>query len=126
MVVFRIDQECGLPPYWQLVRQVRQALRLGLLSEGDQLPPVKALADQLGINPNTVLKAYRELDYSELVSAQPGVGTFVRATLADASLPALGPLRKQLLDWVSVARQAGLDDECIQALFDTALHDGGP
>ena len=121
MIRLRIDPASGLPPYLQLVRQVRQALRLGLLGEGDQLPTVKDAATALAINQNTVLKAYRELEYGGLVTAQAGVGTFIRITVADASLAAHGPLRDQLRRWLSTARQAGLDRESIEALFDTTV-----
>jgi GntR family transcriptional regulator len=126
MIDFRLDESSGLSPYLQLVRQVRQALRLGLLREGDQLPTVKELATRLAINQNTVLKAYRELEYDGLVSAQPGVGTFIRVTLADASLAAHGPLRRELYQWLSTARRAGLDDESIEALFTATLRAPGP
>jgi GntR family transcriptional regulator len=101
----------------QLIHQVRQALRLGLLREGDQLPKVKDVAAGLAINPNTVLKAYRELEYEALVAARPGVGTFITRTLSGASLAAHGPLRRDLRQWLARARQAGLDDESIEALF---------
>lgn len=117
MIEFHLDQRSGLSPYRQVARQVRQALRLGLLHEGDQLPTVKEVVAQLAINPNTVLKAYRELEHEGLVAARPGVGTFVTATLADASLTAHGPLRQELRRWVAKAHRAGLDDESIEALF---------
>jgi GntR family transcriptional regulator len=100
-----------------VVQQVRQALRLGLLREGDQLPTVKEVVARLAINPNTVLKAYRELEHAGLVAARPGVGTFVTKTLSDASLPSHGPLRRELQRWLIKARAAGLDDESIEALF---------
>src|SRR4051812_26090843 len=92
VIEFHLDERSGVSPYLQLVRQVRQALRLGLLREGDQLPTVKDVVSRLAINPNTVLKAYRELEHEGLVSARPGVGTFVTVTLADSSLAAHGPL----------------------------------
>jgi GntR family transcriptional regulator len=117
VIEFHLDARSGVAPYLQLVHQVRQALRLGLLREGDQVPTVKDVAGGLAINPNTVLKAYRELEYQGLVAARPGVGTFVTATLADASLHAHGPLRQDLSRWIVKARRAGLDDESIQALF---------
>ncbi len=101
----------------QLIHQVRQALRLGLLREGDQLPTVKDVAAGLAINPNTVLKAYRELEYEGLVAARPGVGTFVTGTLGDGSLAAHAPLRRDLQRWLAKARRAGLDDDSIEALF---------
>jgi len=117
VIQFHLDGRSGVAPYMQLIHQVRQALRLGLLREGDQLPKVKDVAAGLAINPNTVLKAYRELEYEGLVAARPGVGTFVTGTLSGASLAAHGPLRRDLRQWLSRARQAGLDDESIEALF---------
>ena len=117
MIEFHLNNRSGVAPYLQLIRQVRQALRLGLLREGDQLPKVKDVAAQLVINPNTVLKAYRMLEYEGLAAARPGVGTFVTGTLDGGPLAALGPLRRDLQRWLAKARQAGLDDESIQALF---------
>ena len=117
MIEFTLDGRSGVSPYLQLVQQVRQALRLGLLREGDQLPTVKDVVATLAINPNTVLKAYRELEHEGLVAARPGVGTFVTRTLADESLAAHGPLRRDLERWLAQARAAGLDDDSIEALF---------
>lgn len=117
MIEFHLDGRSGVSPYLQLVHQVRHALRLGLLREGDQLPTVKDVVARLAINPNTVLKAYRELEHEGLASARPGVGTFVTKTLTDASLAAHGPLRQDLRRWLAKARLAGLDDESIEALF---------
>ena len=82
MIEFYLDARSGVAPYLQLIHQVRHALRLGLLREGDQLPKVKDVVAGLAINPNTVLKAYRELEYEGLVAARPGIGTFVTGTLA--------------------------------------------
>jgi GntR family transcriptional regulator len=117
VIEFHLDGRSGVATYLQLIHQVRQALRLGLLREGDQLPKVKDVAAGLAINPNTVLKAYRELEYEGLAAARPGVGTFVTGTLAGTSLAAHGPLRHELQRWLGKARQAGLDDESIEALF---------
>jgi GntR family transcriptional regulator len=121
VIEFHLDGKSGLSPYQQLVRQVRHALRLGLLREGDQLPKVKDVVANLAINPNTVLKAYRELEHDGLVAARPGVGTFVTATLTDGSLAAHGRLRQDLGRWLTKARRAGLDDESIEALFMTTF-----
>ncbi len=117
MIEFHLDSRSGVSPYQQVVQQVRHALRLGLLDEGDQLPTVKEVVARLAINPNTVLKAYRELEHAGLVAARPGVGTFVTRTLSDASLASHGPLRRDLQRWLMKARAAGLDDESIEALF---------
>jgi GntR family transcriptional regulator len=117
MIEFHLDARSGVSPYQQLVHQVRNALRLGMLHEGDQLPTVKDVVAVLAINPNTVLKAYRELEHEGLVAARPGVGTFVTRSLAGASLAAHGPLRRDLERWLGKARRAGLDEESIEALF---------
>src|SRR4051795_11544755 len=121
MIEFHLDARSGVSPYQQLVHQVRNALRLGLLHEGDQLPTVKDVVAALAINPNTVLKAYRELEHEGLVAARPGVGTFVTRTLADTTLAAHGPLRQDLRRWLGKARTAGLDEESIEALFRTTF-----
>ena len=117
MIEFHLNARSGVSPYLQIVHQVRQALRLGLLIEGEQLPTIKEVVAHLAINPNTVLKAYRELEHDGLVAARPGVGTFVTKTLSDTSLAAHGPLRQDLGRWLLTARRAGLDDESIEALF---------
>ena len=117
MIEFHLDARSGVSPYQQLVQQVRNALRLDLLREGDQLPTVKDVVASLAINPNTVLKAYRELEREGLVAARPGVGTFVTRTLTDSSLAAHEPLRRDLVRWLTKARTAGLDEESIEALF---------
>jgi GntR family transcriptional regulator len=117
VIEFHLDSRSGVSPYLQVVQQVRQALRLGLLEVGDQLPTVKDVVAGLAINPNTVLKAYRELEHEGLVAARPGVGTFVARTLNDGSLAAHGPVRRDLERWLRKARLAGLDDESIEALF---------
>ncbi len=117
MIEFHLDSRSGVSPYLQIVQQVRQALRLGVLEQGDQLPTVKEVVAQLAINPNTVLKAYRELEHEGLASARPGVGTFITGSLGGGSLAAHGPLRQALQRWIVKARRAGLDDESIEALF---------
>src|SRR5260221_5619038 len=117
VIEFHLDTRSGVAPYMQLIQQVRQAMRLGLLSEGDQLPTVKGVVARVAINPNTVLKAYRELEYEGLVTPRPGVGTFVTRSLSDGSLAAHGPLREDLQRWLARARAAGLAEESIEGLF---------
>ena len=121
MIDFHLDVRSGVSPYLQLVHQVQRALRLGLLSVGDQLPTVKEVVAKLAINPNTVLKAYRELEYLGLVTPRPGLGTFVTRSLADDSLAAHEPLRRELVAWLDRAQQAGLDADSIEALFMTTF-----
>ena len=123
MIEFHLDARSGVSPYQQLVQQVRNALRLDLLREGDQLPTVKDVVASLAINPNTVLKAYRELEHEGLVAARPGVGTFVTRTLTDATLASHAPLRRELQRWLTKARGAGLDDESIEAMFATTFRE---
>lgn len=122
LIEFHLDARSGVAPYQQIVQQVRYALRLDLLRVGDQLPTVKDVVGRLAINPNTVLKAYKELEHGGLVAAKPGVGTFVVKTLSDASSGAHGRLRGQLQRWLDRARAAGLDDESIEALFRDTFH----
>src|SRR5580700_6768176 len=82
LVVFRLDGASGVPTHLQLVHQVEHALRLGYLKPGDQLPKVRDVVASLAINPNTVLKAYRNLELKGLAAGRPGQGTFVLATLS--------------------------------------------
>jgi DNA-binding transcriptional regulator YhcF (GntR family) len=119
MIEFHLDARSGVAPYLQLIQQIRHAMRLGLLKEGDQLPTVKEVVGRIAINPNTVLKAYRELEYAGLVQPRPGLGTFVTRALGDGAeaFAAHEPLRRDLQGWLAKARDAGLEDESIEALF---------
>lgn len=122
-IAYRLDPGSGVPTYLQIVRQVEDALRLGYLVPGDRLPKVKDVVAALAINPNTVLKAYRELEYKGLVAGRPGQGTFVEGTLAVLPLRALQTLRGGLTRWIDDAAAAGLDEDGISALFTSALHE---
>jgi GntR family transcriptional regulator len=117
MIEFHLDKRSGIAPYQQIIQQVRHALRLGMLEVGDQLPTLTEVVTSLALNPNTVLKAYKELENFGLVAARPGIGIFVTKTLSDDSLAAHGPLRQSLQRWLAQARRAGLDEESIEALF---------
>src|SRR6201988_4257220 len=109
-IEFRLDLGSGVPTYLQLVHQVEHALRLGYLTLGDQLPKVRDVVAELVINPNTVLKAYKELETKGLTAGRPGQGTFIRATLEQVTLPELAGLRRSLLGWLASAQEAGLDE----------------
>jgi GntR family transcriptional regulator len=122
-IEFRLDASSGLPTYLQLVQQVEHALRLGYLKPGDQLPKVRDVVASLAINPNTVLKAYRNLDMKGLAVGRPGQGTFIEGTLTQVALPELDGLRRSLLGWLATADTAGLDEHGIVALFTSALRD---
>jgi len=117
MIEFHLDARSGVPTYLQIVQQVRQAIRLGLLSPGDQLPTVKDVVAHLAINPNTVLKAYRDLDREGLVEGRRGVGTFVAEDVAPLPPGDVEDLRAGLEGWIARARGAGLDDDAMAALF---------
>ncbi len=122
-IEFRLDPASGVPTYLQLVQQVEQALRLGYLRQGDQLPRVKDIVAGLAINPNTVLKAYRELEHRGLVVGRRGVGTFVAGTLGKVGLREQAALQKSMLAWMRTAATAGVDEDGMAALFTAALHD---
>jgi GntR family transcriptional regulator len=122
-IEFRLDAASGVPTYLQLVHQVEHALRLGYLTLGDQLPKVRDVVASLAINPNTVLKAYKELETKGLTAGRPGQGTFIQATLSQVALPELAGLRKALLGWLVAADGAGLDEDGMVALFTSALRD---
>jgi GntR family transcriptional regulator len=121
MIEFVLDGRSKVNTYMQLVQQVNQALRVGLLAPGDQLPKVRDVAQSLVINPNTVLKAYRELELVGLAQGRPGVGTFVVRTLAGASLAHQAALREDLVAWLRRALAAGLSDDDVVALVDTTI-----
>jgi len=120
---FRLDPALGVPTYLQLVHQVEQALRVGYLKEGDRLPTVKEAVESLAINPNTVLKAYRELEHRGLAVGKPGQGTFIAGTLRRVGLAEQAALRESLLGWLRAADEAGLDSDGIAALFAASLRD---
>jgi GntR family transcriptional regulator len=122
-IEFRLDPDSGVPTYLQLVQQVEHALRLGYLKPGDQLPKVREVVTTLTINPNTVLKAYRELENKGLASGRPGQGTFIEATLEQITLPELAGLRRTLVGWLASADAAGLDEDGIIALFTSVVRD---
>jgi GntR family transcriptional regulator len=122
-IEFRLDPASGVPTYLQLVRQVEDALLLGYLRPGDQLPKVRDVVADLAINPNTVLKAYRELEYKGLASGRPGQGTFVEAGVVSATLPQLASLRRRLVRWLGEAETAGLDASSTAALVTATLRD---
>ena len=123
MFRFRLDGSSGVPPYLQLVHQVRQSLLLGYLKEGDRLPTVKDVAGDLAINPNTVVKAYRQLEHEGLAGGRPGQGTFITATSSPDLPEAQQALRASFEEWLRAAEQAGLSDEEVTALIAVARDD---
>jgi GntR family transcriptional regulator len=122
MITFRLSTHSGVPPYLQIVQQVKQALRMGTLLEGDQLPTVKEVVSMVAINPNTVFKAYRELESLGLVEGRTGSGTFVSGRPAGPPPKIQSVLVSELAEWIDKAKKAGLDEESIEALINSTLH----
>ncbi|HET8846506.1 MAG TPA: GntR family transcriptional regulator [Ktedonobacteraceae bacterium] len=121
MIEFHLEKRTGVAPYMQLIQQVKQALRLGFLQPGDQLPTMREVVAQIAINPNTISKAYRELEHEGLVESRPGIGTFVLRSLASSSPAEQEILRVDLAQWLRRAFEMGLDSESIAALFSNTL-----
>ncbi len=122
-ITFRLDSHSGVPTYRQLTQQVHRALRLGVLDRGDQLPTAREVVEALAINPNTVLRAYRDLEQQGLVRTRPGQGTFIVAVPPGPTLGDHQALRRGLQRWVRDAREAGLDDDAIDTLVEVTLRD---
>jgi GntR family transcriptional regulator len=119
--MFRFDTGSGVPIYRQLVQQVRRDVMLGRLRPGDQLPSVSEVVAALSVNPNTVVKAFSELEHQGLVVRRQGLGTFVAASPPVASLLVAPRLLGSLTRWVERARQDGLSAEQIRMLVEVAL-----
>ncbi len=123
MIEFYLDPSAGVATYLQLVQQVHQALQLGVLEPGDRLPTAQQVVASLAINPNTVLKAYRDLEREGLVRARPGLGTFVVGRVPGADPVAQAKFRKSMTAWLRSARAAGLSAQEIEAIYRTAVRD---
>ncbi|MFI2456668.1 GntR family transcriptional regulator [Streptomyces sp. NPDC019539] len=129
VVAYRIDRGSGVPAYVQIVEQAERALRMGTLKVGDKLPTAKEVVAATAVNPNTVLRAHRDMERAGLVELRRGLGTFVTRSLARPGAEADSPLRAELADWTGRARAAGLERADILALVTAALdahdHDTG-
>lgn len=126
VVVFRIDRRSGVATYLQIVRQVEQALRMGALEEGDRLPTAAQVAATTKVNPNTTLKAYRELERAGLAEVRQGAGTFITRSLAQPRSGPDSPLRASLAEWMDQARADGLTGQDVTALFHSAFETAYP
>jgi GntR family transcriptional regulator len=120
-MIFHISSRSGIPPYLQIVQQVKQDIRLGLLKEGDKIPAVREVVTMVAINPNTVVKAYRELENQGFIEKRSGIGTFVSKQPAGPSPETQTILLAKLEKWTAEAKAAGLDEEATEALFHKAL-----
>lgn len=121
MIEYRIDRRSGVTPYMQIVQQTRQAMRMGLLTSGDQLPTAREVVQMTAVNPNTVLKAYRELEHEGLVESRSGIGTFVRRSLGRLESSLESPLGHDLRNWMQRAREADLERGDVEALVKTII-----
>ncbi|MFI8437119.1 GntR family transcriptional regulator [Streptomyces sp. NPDC079020] len=126
VVVFRIDRRSGVATYLQIVRQVEQALRMGALEEGDRLPTAAQVAATTKVNPNTTLKAYRELERAGLAEVRQGAGTFITRSLAQPLTGPGSPLHGALSEWMRQARAEGLSGQDVNALFRAAFEAAYP
>jgi GntR family transcriptional regulator len=116
-ITFQLDQASGVPAYLQIVQQVEQALRMGTLLPGDQLPTVKQVVAEVTVNPNTVTKAYRELEHAGLAEGRQGVGTFVLRRPQGPPPDEQARLARGLKRWAETARLAGLDSQAMEAML---------
>ena len=123
MIEFRLDETSGVATYLQLAQQVHQALRMGMLEPGDRLPTAQQVVAKLAINPNTVHKAYRELEREGLVRARPGLGTFVARVPSGPDPATQTRFLTAITDWLRSARAAGLGPDDIEAIYRTAFRD---
>jgi GntR family transcriptional regulator len=121
VIEFQLDAASGVATYLQLVHQVKHALQLGLLGPGDQLPTAQQVVAKLAINPNTVLKAYRDLEREGLVRARPGLGTFVVGTLPGIDPQVQTRFLASMTTWLRKARAAGLTPDDIEAIYRTSM-----
>jgi GntR family transcriptional regulator len=121
MIEFQLDTASGVATYLQLVQQVHDALRLGMLEPGDQLPTAQQVVGKLAINPNTVLKAYRDLEREGLVRARSGQGTFVARSMPGSDRRVQERFLSSMTEWLGSARSAGLGPNDIEAIYRTAF-----
>ena len=122
MIHLRLEPRSGLPPYVQLVKQIRFAVRNGTLRPGMKLPAAREVVSSLAINPNTVFKAYAQLEREGLITSRPGQGTFVAANVPHPIDDQVQrKLRRALDSWLTAALKAGLEREVALAMFMQAL-----
>ena len=120
--VFTVDPRSGVPIYLQLIEQVKRSVALGVLSAGEQLPTVKQLAIDLTINPNTVARAYRELERDEVIETSPGRGSFVRSNDGASGKSAASDVAGDSIgEAVREARSLGVSAQKVREHFEAAL-----
>jgi len=121
-MLFRPNPSLGVPIYLQLMEQVKHAIETGALRPGEQLPGIRPLAEQLVINPNTVAKAYRELEHEGVIELRHGAGAFVSATpRGKKAADSLRAGQTIVAGAIEKLRQRCLSDEEIRRLFEAEL-----
>ncbi len=122
-VVLTVDPRSGVPIYLQVIEQIKRSVAIGILQAGEQLPTVKQLALDLTINPNTVAKAYRDLERDGVIETSPGRGSFVRANgVAESAKAAASDVAREALESaIREAKSVGLDRNEVRKLAEAAL-----
>lgn len=121
-MLLRPNPALGVPIYLQLMEQVKHAIETGALRAGEQLPGIRPLAEELVINPNTVAKAYRELEHEGVIELRHGAGAFVSANASARKTPdKLRAAQGVVEQAVQQLRARGLADEEIRRLFEAEL-----
>jgi GntR family transcriptional regulator len=122
-MVFTVSQSTGQPIYAQIVQQVRHAVEIGVLKPGDSLPAIRALAEQLVVSPNTVVKAYSELEHGGVITLKPGSGAYVSPLPRGRSrADRLRTAQEKVRVLVQSLQDEGFSDEEIQRCFEAELH----
>ncbi|HEY1728820.1 MAG TPA: GntR family transcriptional regulator [Candidatus Baltobacteraceae bacterium] len=119
--IFTVDPRSGVPIYLQLIEQVKRGVALGTLASGEQLPTVKALALELTVNPNTVARAYRDLERDGVIETSPGRGSFVRNNGPASSEIRTDVAEPAVDNAIRTAKGLGLDSNEVRRLFERAL-----
>lgn len=122
-VVLTVDPRSGVPIYLQVIEQIKRSVAVGILQAGEQLPTVKQLALDLTINPNTVAKAYRDLERDGVIETSPGRGSFVRTNgVAESAKAAASDVAREALEAaVREAKSVGLNRNEVRGLAEAAL-----
>jgi GntR family transcriptional regulator len=121
-MLFRVNATAGQPLYLQLMEQIRHAAETGLLQDGEQLPGIRTLAEELVVSPNTVVKAYTELENEGLLELRQGAGAFVTLNRRTRQLAdRMQVARRRVAELIGRLRDAGLLDEEIRRAFEAEL-----
>jgi GntR family transcriptional regulator len=118
--MFRVNPSSGIPLYLQLMEQVKHAVETGALREGDRLPTIRKVAEDLVMNPNTVVRAYRELEHEGVLDLKHGSGAFIKAT-ADGRARLVHEAQKVMHSAVERLLARGLSNDELRRVFENEL-----